>query len=146
MKISKKDAIGLLREKREMFEKISDNPDYKHPLYHKAYYGTAQLLTTLFSEKEAADFKRNVNGFGVNIAQHIQKCIDEIDIFIEIIEKTWPEEGKEDELPKEHFPLPFISMSFADEDREINEYFLELMKALDINYLSGREYSMKSVP
>ena len=149
MKISKKEALKLLREKRFMFEKIleSSNPNIKHPLYHKAYYGTENLLAQLFSEKKKNEFRKNVTAWGMekDDVRHMRGCIDEIDIAIETIENIWPDE-EEDKTKKGHIPLPFVSISFTDKDKEINDYFTGLLKALSIEYLTGEPYSKKSVP
>ena len=142
---------SVLSLKKQAFKKILKNPwpRYDHPLYHKAYYGTENLLTQLFSEKKKNEFRTNVLTYGstyMDFGKHVKKCIDEIDVAIETIECTLPKERVGAEPKKDHIPLPFISMSFAEEDEEINGYFIGLLEALSIKYLTGKQYSKESVP
>lgn len=42
--------------------------------------------------------------------------------------------------------IPFLSISFREEDRDINDYIKGILEALEIDYNSGERYSTESIP
>lgn len=42
--------------------------------------------------------------------------------------------------------LPFLSISFDKKDKNINEYFKDILKALQIDFETGEKYSKDSIP
>jgi hypothetical protein len=65
----------------------------------------------------------------------LQSMINEIEDF-------WEEEGEEDNAPLG----PFVSKSFDESDRELNDYITNILKALQIKYTTGESYSRDSIP
>jgi len=41
---------------------------------------------------------------------------------------------------------PFISISFNDKDKELNQYFKNILDVLNIDYITGEKYSIDSIP
>jgi len=163
MKISKTKAIQLIDEKISQFENgrtlyklIGNEP------YQVAYYGTLNLLTELFSKEEMIKFWEIVNASANLITKetdstkasylfslHIESCIAQLKVYKEKIQNFWPDEI---EIVSHAKPvsyskiLPFISISFDDTDKEVNEYVTAILKALQIDFVTGERYSRDSIP
>ena len=162
MKISKTKAIQLIDEKISQFDKV--NAHYKLKFlgveYKVAYGGTLNLLTELFGEEEMKNFqtyasldlvwKEHDQNYNIELFRvHLEECIAKLKVYKEKIQNFWPEQVEVVSAAKIVFPskiLPFVSMSFDDADKDINEYVTGILKALQINYETGERYSKKSVP
>lgn len=165
MKISKTKAIQLIDEKISQFDKV--NAHYKLKFldveYKVAYGGTLNLLTELFGEEEMKKFQTDTNtslylvlkepdpndNMFESFRVHLEECIAKLKVYKEKIQNFWPEQVEVGSAAKIVFPskiLPFVSMSFDDADKDINEYVTGILKALQINYETGERYSKKSVP
>ena len=120
------------------------------------YQGTEALLTELFSQEEAMEFRRNVTSFGgfaggrtdyvrelSDYKEHILSCIVQLKVYGERVQNFWKTEP---ELTKRSTILPFLSMSFDETDRQINEYISEILRALKIEFETGEHYSKESIP
>jgi hypothetical protein len=83
--------------------------------------------------KEVADYKK-----------HIQSCISQLKVYRERISNFWTDD--EPEPHKKATTVPFVSMSFDDNDKEINQYVSGILKALKIDFETGERYSKDSVP
>jgi hypothetical protein len=159
MKIPKSKAIELIDEKISQFEDILNKATLEKAKsrtlhdneYRKAYYGAEEILTELFSRDVTEKFRRSVTSpiyvIGGKLEKdlqdfkrHIQSCIAQLEVYKEKIENFWPD----DEIKE--IPLPFISMSFNDEDKDINEYFTGILDALQIKYKDAKRYSKKEIP
>jgi len=160
--INKANAIRLIDEKIKQFKEIYDNVTYDSrydPKYQKAYYGTELLLKDLFSVEEAQNFVVNVTSSETVIGsprdkireigrykKHIQDCVVQLELFRERIFNMWPEDSQQKNNESDDIKPPFVSMSFEDSDKEINEYFCGILKALKIEYITEERYSSSSVP
>jgi hypothetical protein len=160
MKIPKAKAVELIDEKIEQFEKIAKNATYENRYkeeYQLAYHGTEMLLTELFSEKEAIDFRMSVTGplmafvgREINYAEevrdykeHISKCIAQLKTYKERVENFWPSD--EIETTTRTSIVPFVSMSFDEADKDINEYVTGILNAFQIDFETGERYSKDSI-
>ena len=160
MKIAKSKAISLIEQKITQFEAVSAKATYENRYdlnYEMAYNGTETLLTELFSKEEAMEFRRNVTSVGFvaggpidyieelnSYRGHISSCIALLKVYKERIQNFWPDDVVETKMKSTH--VPFISMSFDDADREINDYFIGILKALKIDFETGERYSKNSIP
>jgi hypothetical protein len=160
MKISKDRALTLINQKIEQFGKVLNAATYENrydEAYKLAYYGTETLLTELFSADEAMKFRRSVTtAFAVvggridyekelnDYKKHIHSCISQLKVYGERISNFWT--ADEPEQPKKTTTVPFVSMSFDENDKEINEYIIGILKALKIDFETGERYSKDSVP
>lgn len=161
MRISKSKAIKLIDEKIKQFKKILENATYENRYgnaYHLAYYGTEDLLTDLFSKDEAKNFHKNVSSIGIfslggpidyaqelrDYKKYINKCIAQLQIYRERIQNFW--EAEEPIDSKKTKIIPFVSMSFSEPDRDINQYFIDILKALQIKFVTGERYSKDNIP
>jgi len=162
MKIQKAKAIELIEEKIDKFQKVLAEATYLNrynEAYEIAYYGTETLLSELFSKEEAMDFRSNMasgGSFGVvggetdyskelqEYKEHIISCISQLKIYKERIQNFW--ESDELEIATKSGTVPFISMSFDDKDRDINDYVINILKALKIDFETGERYSKDSIP
>jgi len=150
----------LVDEKVFQLRKVLDEATYDNrhnETYKLAYYGTETLLTELFSEQEAMKFRRSVTtgvafvGDKVDYARelrdykdHIGDCIAQLEVYRERIRNFWGT----DELEKIAKPaiVPFVSLSFEEQDRRINEYVTGILGALRIDFETGERYSKDSIP
>jgi hypothetical protein len=160
MTISKDKAISLIDAKIVQFQEVSKNATYQNRYdepYQLAYNGSETLLTELFSKEEAMDFRGQVTsvvflaGGPINYAQeladyreHIARCIARLKVYNERILNFWPDSAIESATKSAS--VPFVSMSFDDSDREINEYFTSILKSLRIDFETGERYSKESIP
>lgn len=163
MQISKKKALELIDNKIEQFQNILSQSisynDRYNEAYQLAYYGTETLLTELFSNEEAMNFRTNVSSVGfvsviggeINYSkeiqdykEHINRCISQLRIYKERIHNFWGVD--ELETVTKTKAVPFVSMSFDDADHEINQYVTGILKALQIDYKTGERYSKESIP
>lgn len=55
-------------------------------------------------------------------------------------------EVENSEKKQENSLVPFVAMSFRECDRNINDYILNILKALEIKFETGEKYSKNSVP
>lgn len=158
MKIPKARAIELIGEKIKEFEDIAKNATYENRYdenYNLIYEGTEMLLTELFSEEEAMKFRMGVTGaaaaFGrVNYAEqvqdykkHVGKCIAHLKAYKERVENFWPSD--EIETTTRTSIVPFVSMSFDEADKDINEYVTGILNAFQIDFETGERYSKDSI-
>lgn len=105
MPILKNKALELIDEKIKQFQHILDTATYDtryNTEYDEVYYGTENLVTELFSEKEAKKFNWNVSSL-VFVAtthinyeeelrkykEHINKCISQLKVYKERIKNFW---------------------------------------------------------
>jgi len=162
MRISKSKAIKLIEEKIKQFQILLENATYENRYnadYDSSYYGTEALLTDLFSKDEAENFRKNVNsGVGVitlggpinyarelqDYKKHINKCITQLQIYKERTQNFW--EAKELIDNKKAKIIPFVSMSFSKSDHDINQYFIDILKILQIKFVTGERYSKDNIP
>ncbi|MBL7083432.1 MAG: hypothetical protein ISS41_07370 [Candidatus Aminicenantes bacterium] len=154
-------AINLIEEKINQFQKVLAEATYQNrynEAYEIAYHGSESLLSELFSKKEKKDFRSNVASGGLFVVggetdyseelqeykEHIKSCISQLKVYKERIQNFW----EPDELKREtkSGTVPFISMSFDDRDRDINDYFTNILKALKIDFKTGERYSKDSIP
>ena len=162
MRITKSKTIKLINEKITQFQKILENATYENRFdkaYYSAYHGTESLLTDLFSKDEATNFRKNVSsGAGIfllggaidfakelqDYKKHINKCIAQLEIYREKVQNFWgTEKPVANKKPK---IVPFISMSFSKSDKDINQYFMDILTALNIHFETGERYSKDSIP
>ena len=157
MKIPKNQALELIDKMISQFRKVLDNATYDN-LYGKdyklAYYGTENLLTELFSEKEVKkNFRCRVGSMVVpsggkdydeelhDYKDHVNKCITQLELYREKIQIEELETATKSTI------VPFVSISFDDEtDRDINQYVMGILKALQIDFETGERYSKDSIP
>lgn len=159
MTISKTKALQLISEKIEQFEKILAEATYENRYkgaYERVYYGTETLIKELFSEEEAMEFRRNVTGIVVSAGtidyerelqdykNHINSCISQLKVYGERISNFWGNDKTE--LVKKVTAKPFVCMSFQENDKEINNYVISILKALQIDFDTGERYSKDSIP
>ena len=160
MKIPKSKAIELIDEKIKQFEKIAKGATYENRYdenYKLIYEGTEMLLTELFSEEEAMKFRMGVTvpliafvgreDYAEKVRdykEHIGKCIAHLKAYIERVRNFWPSD--EIETTTKTSVIPFISMSFDDADKDINEYVTGMLKAFQIDFETGERYSKESIP
>jgi len=161
MKIPKAKAVELIDEKIEQFEKIAISATYENRYkeeYQLTYEGTETLLTELFSEKEAMNFRIAVQvppqihplaEFDPRVRvleymEHINKCVTKLKVYRERIDNFWPSD--EIETTSRTSIVPFVAMSFDGVDKDLNEYITGVLKALHINFVTGEPYSKKSIP
>ncbi len=156
MTLPKSKAIELIDEKILQFRNILANVTYNNlydEAYHLAYDGTEALFNELFSKDETMNFRRNVcSGVAVggepnhikkldDYKKHINCCIAYLKVKKEVIQNFWTEE------PKMIInSTPFVSMSFDDSDKDINNYIKDILGALQIKYETGERYSSESIP
>lgn len=157
MKIPKSRAIELINEKISVFEIVKSQVWRDYPngikIYQKVYYETVNLLAELFSEGETKKFEtdapeiksfKDVTGLEKrNLENLVEKCIAQLKAYRDRIQKFWPDD--EDETIKKII-IPFVSMSFRDEDSDINNYFTGILNALQIDFETGERYSKESIP
>lgn len=159
MTVLKTKALKLLSEKIEQFKKVLQNATYENQYkddYKRVYYGTEALIKQLFSEEEAMEFRRNVTEMIVSTGRidhekelndyknHINSCISQLDVYVESISNFW--ENDKTEMVKKVIAKPFICMSFQENDKEINNYVIGILKALEIDFDTGERYSKDSIP
>lgn len=131
------------------------------------YYSTKGLLTELFSKEEVNDFGSDVvtpkptsfaayslatipNVTAIRDAElheykiHIYSCITHLGMYRERIQNFW--EINELETATKSTIVPFVSMSFDKNDKDINEYVTGILDALQIDFETGERYSKGSIP
>ena len=160
-RLEKTKAIKLIDEKISQFQSVLVSATYEtryDEKYNLAYYGTRTLLTELFSEEEAKNFKQNVTSHKFVIGgapidydrelhdykEHIRKCISQLMVYQERIKNFWDDDQNNDQTRKSI--IPFISKSFDEVDDEINHYIIGILKALKIDFKTGESYSKDSIP
>lgn len=160
MKIAKAKAIVLIDEKISQFEDIAKNATYENRYdrnYQLVNKGTEMLITELFSEKEAMSFRMEVQGLAMafvgreidyaeevrDYKNHIGKCVAQLKAYRERIENFWSDEV---ETTTRASIVPFVSMSFDEADKEINEYVTGILEAFQIDFETGERYSKDSIP
>ena len=123
--------------------------------YRLAYYGTKDLLTELFSIEEANGFDSSIKsafiGIPIKFGDAIQSykisihgCITRLDVYRERIQNFW--EINELETETKSTIVPFVSMSFDKNDKDINEYVTGILEALQIDFETGERYYKGSIP
>ena len=158
MNISKTKAIQLIDEKISQFERVDD----LGMEYDVAYDGTLNVLAELFGEVEVKRFRESTNtsldlalkkyeqNHGLaGIRVHLKGCIAKLIVYKEKIQNFWLDQDEVVSTAKTASLseiLPFVSMSFDDADKDINEYVTGILKALQINYKTGERYSKESIP
>lgn len=152
MKIPKSLAVELIVTKISEFKRLLQSGNY-YEKYFSVYYATEVLLTELFSQEEAERFKEIVapldlgKGTGRKkevYQRHIRKCIGQLEAYKYRIENFL--DTDEIETKSRRTSLLFISMSFTEEDRDVNDYFMGILNALQIEFETGKRYSWASVP
>ncbi|MCK4395918.1 hypothetical protein KAW96_04900 [candidate division WOR-3 bacterium] len=160
MKITKDRVIILIDKKISQFEQILSESTFNNRFdenYDLAYYGTEALLTDLFNKEEAKKFRRNVSSpiFIIggeadyseelkDFREHLEHCIAQLKVYRERVLNFW----EEDEMKRDKEPenTPFVSMSFDEQDKDINEYITGILNALEIKFQTGERYSRDSIP
>ena len=159
MKISKERALELITEKINQLDRVLAQATYENrydEAYSLAYHGAETLLTELFSEKEAMNFRRSVTRMIVAVGgridydrelrdykTHVQDCISQLKVYRERIINFWTDEP---EKAKESATMPFVSLSFDEKDKGINTYVTGILRALKIEFETGERYSKDSIP
>lgn len=156
MTFPKSKAIELIDEKILQFRKKLADATYNNlydEAYHLAYDGTEALLNELFSKDETMNFRNNVcSGVAVggefnhtkklkDYKNHINSCIAYLEVKKEVIQNFWAEEQR-----MMINSIPFVSMSFDDSDKDINNYIKSILGALQIKFETGERYSSDSIP
>lgn len=148
-------------EKIEQFEKILKHVTYENRYngdYKQVYYGTQALIGELFSQEESKQFKRNVSGVAFLVGggridreqrlrdygNHILSCISQLKVYQERISNFW--DTDKPKMVKKVKDKAFICMSFQENDKEVNNYVIGILKALEIDFDTGERYSKDSVP
>lgn len=161
MKIPKNKALELIDEKISQFQKVLAEATYNNrynEAYKLAYHGTETLLTELFSKEEAMDFRSSVASSIVTVLggeidyakrlqdyrDHVNSCIAKLKVYRERIQIFWA--TNELETVTKSTVVPFVSMSFDESDQDINQYVTGLLKALQIDFETGKRYSKDSIP
>ena len=99
IKISKTKAIQLIDEKISQFERAKYLPvPLSNPYYEKAFYGTLDLLSELFSKEEAKIFYEhitpsfnlikqgdNLEGVALYFYRHLETCMSLLENYKEKI-------------------------------------------------------------
>lgn len=75
---------------------------------------------------------------------HIYSCITHLDMYRERIQNFW--EINELETATKSTIVPFVSMSFDKNDKDINEYVTGILDALQIDFETGERYYKGSIP
>jgi hypothetical protein len=156
MKIPKSKAIELIDEKILQFRKTladATSNNLYDEAYLLAYDSTELLLKELFSKEVVIDFRTKVSS-GCAVGEcnntkklqyykdHIKSCITYLEARKEEVQNFW-----ETEEPKmETNTIPFVSMSFDDRDKDINNYIMSILTALEIRFETGERYSNDSIP
>ena len=130
------------------------------------YYSTRGLLTELFSKEEANDFGSDIvtpkptyfaayshtaipNVTAIRDAElhkykiHIHSCITHLGMYRERIQNFWGTD--ELETATKSTIVPFVSMSFDKNDKDINEYITGILDALQIDFETGERYYKGSI-
>jgi uncharacterized Zn finger protein (UPF0148 family) len=161
MKIPKAKAIELINKKIKQFENILKEATYENRYnedYDLAYSGTEMLITELFSEKEMKMFKVNIEEPFDEVdydyvepeevveiyKEKIGICITQLKAYRERIENFWPADDVK--TTSKISILPFVSMSFEEMDKDINEYVTGILKALKVDFETGERYYKDSIP
>jgi hypothetical protein len=160
MKIQKTKAIELINEKIKQFEDVTKKATYENRYnedYELAYHGTETLLTELFSQEEAMNFRRNVStpfvvgGREIDYEEevrdyrhHIGNCVAQLKVYRERVQNFWPTD--EVETTTRTAILPFVSMSFDESNLDINQHVTGILDALQIDFETGERYSKDSIP
>lgn len=74
---------------------------------------------------------------------HIDKCIAHLKAYRERVGNFWPSD--EIETTTRTSIVPFVSMSFDEADKEINEYVTGILNAFQIDFETGERYSKDSI-
>lgn len=161
MKIPKSKAIELINEKIVQFEHVAENATYQNRFdeaYDLAYYGTEQLIKELFPQ-ELASFRNNVSTHGPitfiggpanpsedlkDYKKHLLGCITQLKVYRQKVADFWSSETIEEGNTR--VTIPFLSISFGEKDKEINDYIKGILDASGIAYKTGERYSKDSVP
>ena len=156
--IPKKTAIKLINEKIVKFQEILNVPYSKtyDDTYHYVYQGTIMLLKDIFPKgnedwrfvhEVGATRKENYLDDRENTLRyqdHIKSCIAELKMAKDRL-KYLPE-LVDSSNPSITNKVAFVAKSFHKSDRDLNEYFEGILKALNIPYLTAERYSKDSVP
>lgn len=108
MKISKDQALELIKQKIVEFQGVLEKATYENRYdknYKRVYHGAEALLTELFSEEEAMNFRRNVTSMSVGVGgridyeeelkdykEHIEDCIAQLEVYHERVNNFWLDE------------------------------------------------------
>ena len=109
MKISKSKALELFDEKIAQFSKVLNEANYENrygSAYMLAFNSTENLITQLFSAKEAKEFKLVTSSFfagGLSpvrelrgYKEHLRGCIKQLEIYEKYISDFWEAEVSEE--------------------------------------------------
>jgi hypothetical protein len=157
--MQKQQALELLNEKINTFTKLLNNSTIANRWneeYLVTYRGVEAILTELFSDSEAEKFKENTRIMQVMIGMRpheqqeydrykatLVKCIAELKANKERIELFWEEKKPARDIVVNR--IPFVSMSFDETDNKVNNYFTDILSALEIKYETGERYSKDGI-
>ena len=119
--------------------------------YRLAYYSTKDLLAELYSIDEAKNFDNSAEsaffmGLPIELQSYkisIYGCITRLKAYRERIQNFW--EINELETATKSTIVPFVSMSFDKNDKDINEYVTGILNALRIDFETGERYYKGSI-
>lgn len=108
MKILKNQALKLIEQKIVQFQGVLEKATFENRYdknYKRVYHGAEALLTELFSEEEAMNFRRNVTSIIAVVGgrtdyekelkdykKHIEDCIAQLEVYHERVSNFWPDE------------------------------------------------------
>jgi len=133
--------------RKEMNEALKE-PEFQK--LHKNINGMKNRVNRLLDEC-GVDSVLEINGMPHEIVNLItnnitiykwdkKNFLDPISEAIGVLEENPP--GNQMEKAKR---VPFISMSFRDEDKDVNEYFMRILDALEIKYITAERYSREGI-
>jgi len=161
MAVAKARALELIDKKINEFQKLLADADVNNlysSQYTRTYAATEEIIRELFSDKDVSRFRLSVAGVGIVVGppeeelqeykKHISDCIDNLSALKEKAEIHFPDdrESKADILKGGEKVIPFVAMSFLEEDIGVNDYFTGILEALQVEFLTGERYSKESVP
>ena len=148
-------VIGDLISKVGAFE-----GSFKFHEYKAVCSNSASIIAEFLSKKEAERFllktRRNPSYFGgvsllddrkfspERCKESLMECKEELKSYRQRIIDTW--KGGDQPISQNQSLWPFMSKSFSDQDRAVNDYFEGILKALKIQFETGERYSSDSIP
>jgi len=161
MRITKEQALEWIDGKLALFKVLLEKP-CKQGVYDEEFrkaLGTTQDMLNHLYEGKGDEFNAKILNAGVVYTKvsrvslldenrtrekRLRIAITHLEGIKERIERYWEIDAARSTTSKK--PVPFVSKSFADEDKAVNEYFEGILVALSIHFLTGEEYSSESIP
>ena len=162
--MDKEKALFLIGKKLAAFRDLLEQASLENmrsPDYKRLLWSAEALVEQLFGAHEREGFTSAVTpGYSINTfrkskldikrqqfdvyKRDIKLSIARLETYKEKIENFWEDEPQKDAVSAK--PLPFVSKSFAKEDKGVNDYFEGILKALNIKFDTGERYSSDSIP